>query len=129
MNCPHMAAVPEKIMVITVTDDRDCPKHFWKQPLEDSCQTLIWVDLGSVYFNNGRRKTHKILLNIFNKEKPDYLFMFDSLYYDLDLPLLLTNFKELSPKTKLVIFSGDDDSKFDSIRYLALFFDYVFIAQ
>lgn len=119
-----MRKLVDKIMVITVTDSRNYPNHFWEEPLKNNCKKLIWFDLKKVYFENGRAKTQNIILNLFKKEKPDYLFMFDSLFYDLDLPILLTKLKKVSPKTRSVFFSGDDDFNFNSTRYSALFFDY-----
>lgn len=119
----------DKIMVITVTDDRNYPDYFWRDLLKKNCKQLVWINLQSLYFNKGCSKSIKYLLNRIKLDKPDYLFMFDSLYYDLDLPSFILASKKLSPRTKSILFSGDDDLLFDSIRYLGLFFDYLFIAQ
>lgn len=121
--------LPEKIMVITVTDSRNYPNHFWEKPLRESCKELIWINLQDLYFKNGKKETEKILLERLDIEKPDFLFMFDSLYYDLDLPVILTKLRAISPKTFSFFFSGDDDVEFDEVRYLGLFFDYLFIAH
>ena len=72
--------LPEKIMVITVTDSRNYPNHFWEKPLRESCKELIWINLQDLYFKNGKKETEKILLERLDIEKPDFLFMFDSLY-------------------------------------------------
>lgn len=118
-----------KIMVVTVTDSKNYPNHFWQGVLNDNCERLIWFDLKESYFNKGKKKTEEKLINLFSDERPDFLFIFDSLYYDLDLPILLTKLKFISPKTKTVFFSGDDDLLFDSVRYLGVFFDYLMVAQ
>ena len=118
-----------KIAVLTVTDERDYPNHFWKKPLEESCEKLVWIDLKELYSREGKEKTHKKLLTIFEKEKPDFLFMFDSLYYDLDIPSFFSELNLISPRTKTVFFSGDDDLKHNSVRYLGIYFDYLFVAH
>lgn len=118
--------ITNKILVVTVTDQRGYPDYFWRPPLEKSCKDLIWINLQEIYFNEGKEKTQNKILKIFEEEKPDYFFMFDSLFYDLNIPELLTKMRLLSPKTKSVFLSGDDDFNFDSTRYLALFFDYHF---
>ena len=118
-----------KIAVVTVTDYRDYPRYFWEEILREKCEEFLWFDLEKEYFNNGKKKTQEKLLNFLEKEKPDYVFMFDSLFYDLDLLSIFTKMKEISPKTKTVCFAGDDDFTFDASRYLALFFDYYLVAQ
>src|SRR3989344_1436635 len=124
-----MEKIPNKIMVVTVTDYRNYPDSFWKPLLKKNCKNLIWFDLKKSYFNKGKNKTQETILKIVKMEKPDYLFMFDSLYYDLDIIDLMTRFEKLSPQTRKFLFSGDDDMRFNSVRYLALFFDYVIITQ
>ena len=93
-----MMILPQKIIVITVTDQRNYPNHFWEKPLRDSCKELIWINLQDLYFNYGREETERLLLKRLEAEKPDFLFMFDSLYYDLDLPIMLTNLRQFLPK-------------------------------
>ena len=124
-----MEKIPDKIMVVTITDYRNYPDSFWKPLLKKNCKNLIWFDLKKSYFNKGKNKTKENILKIAEKEKPDYLFMFDSLYYDLDIIELLIKIEKLSPQTRKIFFSGDDDIRFNTVRYLALFFDYVIATQ
>lgn len=124
-----MGVKTNKIMVITITDSRGYPNQFWEKPLKENCKELIWIDLQEIFFNNQQNKVKDVLLSIVLKEKPDYLFMFDALFYDLDIPYFLSKITKFSPKTKKVLFSGDDDLRFDFTRYIALFFDYIFIAH
>ena len=124
-----MTPQADKIMVITLTDHRDYPRHFWEEILKKNSQKLIWYDLQKNYLPHGREKAQKKLLQTIKNEKPSLTFMFDSLYYDLDLPHILTQIKKISPQTQNVFFSGDDDLMFDANRYLGIYFDYILVAQ
>ncbi|MBR9706720.1 glycosyltransferase [Candidatus Pacearchaeota archaeon] len=116
-----------KIMVITVTDVRNIPKQQWTKPLTENCKELVWIDLKKIYLEHGKEKTQKILLKKVEQEKPEFLFMYDSLFYDINLLSLMDGIKQVSKKTRTVLFSGDDDLTFDYTRYLALFFDYILL--
>jgi len=124
-----MKKLTKTIMAIASTSEKGHPNCVWEEPLKESSDNLIWLNLKNIYRQNGKEKTEKIILEICTKETPEYLFVYDSMYYDLNLLSLLTKLKTLSPKTKSVLISGDDDLTFYKIRYLAIFFDYVFVGQ
>lgn len=99
----------------------------WYSPLKNLCNNLITFDLVKESLFYGKELMNKKLLDLVKKEKPTYIFFCSFGYLHLRT---LSKIKEISLKTKTVIFFGDDDNQFESSsRYYALFFDYVIPAQ
>jgi Glycosyl transferases group 1 len=119
----------KKIMAIAARDPQNHPIYFWEKPLKDNCEKLIWFDVRKNYLDNGKTKTRKSLVELFRLEKPEFVFLFDSLFYDLDILELIIMFREISPDTKILFFEGDDDIRFQFTKYLALFLDCILTAQ
>ena len=119
----------DKIMSLIVPGVNGWFEHYWKAPLKDNCNEMIWVDLKNYNEKYGSDGTLAKIKDLFKQKQPDYLFICDGLYYDIDILGLLTELRKISPKTKSVFISGDDDLMFESTRYLARYFDYVLAGQ
>ncbi len=119
----------DRIMALIVPGINNPFEHFWRGPLGKLCNEMIEIDLKDYYEKQGSVKALKSILELFKHKQPDYLFIYDRLYYDLNIPELLTELRKISPKTKSVFISGDDDLMFESTKYLARYFDYVFVGQ
>lgn len=124
-----MNAIANKILGVGGPETANFPRSFWEEPLKTVCKELNWFDLKSIYLEFGKEETEKRLISLISKEKPDYVFMFHSLTEDLSIPHITRKIKLVSPKTKTILYSGDDDVAFDSTRYLSIFFDYTFTLQ
>jgi len=124
-----MGKIAKKIIVVGGPEFNNYPRAFWEKPLKENCEKLIWFDLSDKYLDYGKDKTQKMLLCLFEKEKPDYVLMFDKMFFDLDILKILIKLKNTSPKTRTIFHVADDDISFNSSRYLALFFDYLFVLQ
>ncbi|MEM4259546.1 MAG: glycosyltransferase, partial [Candidatus Pacearchaeota archaeon] len=67
---------------------------------------------------------NKNFLRIVEKEKPDYIFLW--LIYEEFCPETLIKIRQVSPKTKIINFFGDDDTQFETFtRYFSLLIDYL----
>ena len=67
-------------------------------------------------------------IELIRLEKPDYIFFW--LIYDEFSIDTFNKIREISPKTKLINFFGDDDTRFDiHSRYYSLFIDFPLISQ
>lgn len=96
-------------------------------PLKQFCKKIINFDVKWEYYAHGKDVMNHKFLKLIEKEKPDYVFMFirGSEFY---LETLL-KIREISPKTKVFSFSGDEDNAFEMFsRYLILFVDYGLIS-
>ncbi len=117
----------DKILFVGTLNKYFFPYQHWYLTLKKFCNKIVTFDLRWNYFTYGKKGLNRRLLLLIKKEKPDYIFLLtsaDSYYFDT-----LLKIREISPKTKTVIFSGDDDTGFHhSSRYLILFFDYGIIS-
>lgn len=125
-----MEKLKKKIISIGGPESNNYPKYMWERPLNKVFEKSIWFDLSKIYIDEGKEGTGRLLLALIKKELPDYILFFDSMFFNLEIIELIEKIKEISPKTQTIFYSGDDDdNRFNSSRYLALFFDYVFIIQ
>ena len=89
---------------------------------------LIVFDPQEVLYLNGREEMNRLFLETVQKEQPDYILLW--LIYDEFSIETLLKIKEISPKTKIMNFFGDDDALFYNFsRYYAPIIDCCFVAQ
>jgi len=102
--------------------------HMWDSPLKKIFGKVITFDPQEVIYKDGKDEMNKKFLEVLEKEKPDYLFLW--LIYEEFYLETLEKIKEISPKTKIVNFCGDDDLMFNtSTIYLFPFIDYFLYSQ
>ncbi|HLC78135.1 MAG TPA: glycosyltransferase [Candidatus Nanoarchaeia archaeon] len=100
----------------------------WIDSFEKVIKTVISFDPKEQIYLHGKEKMNNNFIELIRLEKPDYIFFW--LIYDEFNLSLFDKIKEISPKTKLIGFFGDDDVTFENLsRYYALFFDYCLIFQ
>lgn len=106
----------------------DDPYQMWYLPLKKLFGKAILFDPRQMRFCYGSKKMNELFFSLIKKEKPDYIFT--NVRRDEQTIETMEKIKEISPKTKIIAFSGDDDKDFEPLkRYQALFVDCTFIAQ
>ena len=107
---------------------KDAPHNNYYLPLKEIFDNVILFDPRKIRFKQGSEMMNKIFLDLVKKEKPDFIFLIvgrDELTIDS-----MDKIKEVSPKTKIIAFVGDDDTEFENLkRYQALFVDCSFLGQ
>ncbi len=89
---------------------------------------VIVFDPQKSSYTYGKEKMNRMLVEIVQKEQPDYLFLW-LIYDEISLETLL-KIREISPKTRLVNFFGDDDTLYDTYsRFIAPFLDGCLVFQ
>src|SRR3989344_6712766 len=107
---------------------KDDPYQMWYLPLKELFGKTILFDPRKERFIHGSEKMNKLFFELIKKEKPNYIFT--NVRRDEQTIETIEKVREISPKTKLIAFSGDDDKDFEPLkRYQALFIDCTFIAQ
>tara|TARA_Y100000034_G_scaffold45936_1_gene56474 strand:+ start:3854 stop:5488 length:1635 start_codon:yes stop_codon:yes gene_type:complete len=105
--------------VKTSQECRDWPPIFKK-----IFKKVILFSTKNEFYYFGKEALNKNFLNLLQKEKPDYLLICP-VFNEFEIDTLL-KIKEITPNTKTIMWSGDDEFRFDDwTRYYALFFDYV----
>ena len=100
----------------------------WKTCLEKLFNKLILFSPRDQYFQYGKEQLNKNFIKLIEKENPDYI-LFSLSYNEFNIETLL-KIKEISPKTILINYFGDDHWRFeDWSRYYALFFDYIITSE
>lgn len=100
----------------------------WYGPLKRLFKNFISFDPQEELTKLGKKRMNEKFINLVSKEKPDYIFFW--LIYDEFLLETFVKIREVSPKTKLINFFGDDDILYDNFsKYYADFFDYGLIFQ
>lgn len=95
----------------------------WHNPLKNIFKHFFTFDPQECLYRYGKDEMNRKFLEIVEKEQPDYIFLW--LIYEEFYLETLFKIKEISPKTKLINFFGDDDVLFENYtRYLSLFIDY-----
>lgn len=95
----------------------------WHEPLKSIFKEFVTFDPQEYLYMYGRKEMNEKFLEVVKEEKPDFIYLW--LIYDEFNIETLKKVKEVSPKTRLVNFFGDDDVLFDNYsRYYALFIDY-----
>lgn len=96
----------------------------WSSVLHNLFQNVVVFDPQEKTYSFGRKKMNEEFLNTLKKEKPDYIFFWFMYPPEFDIETL-GKIKEISPKTKILNFFGDDDILFDVYtKYLSFFVDY-----
>ena len=107
---------------------KDDPYQMWYLPLKELFRKAILFDPRKERFIHGSKKMNELFFELIKKEKPNYVFT--NVRRDEQTIHTMEKIKEISPKTKIIAFSGDDDKDFEPLkRYQALFIDCTFIAQ
>ncbi len=95
----------------------------WHEPLKSIFKEFVTFDPQEYLYMHGRKAMNEKFLEVVREEKPDFIYLW-LIYDEFDIETL-KRVKEVSPKTRLVNFFGDDDVLFDNYsRYYALFIDY-----
>ncbi len=118
----------DKIVFATYTGKYDFMYNNWYEPLKKVCKNLISFNTRKYTFLYGREAMNDKFLKVIEKEKPDYI-LFYLVNEEFYLETLL-KIRMISPKTKIVNLFSDDDINYDNFsRYMALFCDYILMAQ
>ncbi len=98
----------------------------WYSPLNKIFKNILFYDPQKNLYQYGKDSMNERFLELIEKEKPDYVFFW--LIYDEFYIETLLKIREISPKTIIINFFGDDDSQFEIFsRYYGLIFDYSLI--
>lgn len=96
----------------------------WYFPLSKIFNNILFFDPQKNLSHYGKEEMNKRLLELVDREKPDYIFFW--LLYSEFYPETLLKIREISPKTIIFNLFGDDDSQFNNFsRYYAPLFDYI----
>ncbi len=96
--------------------------------LKDLADKLIPFDYRMINLQHGREEMNRMFLDLIKKEKPNFVFIY-SIVDDFDVDTFL-KIREVSPKTRSLMFSGDDDCMYESSsRFYKLLFDNIIIFQ
>ena len=110
------------------SNTKDDPYQMWYLPLKELFKEAILFDPRKERLIHGSEKMNELFFELIKKEKPDYVFT--NVRRDEQTIYTMEKIKEISPITKIIAFSGDDDKDFEPLkRYQALFVDCTFIAQ
>ena len=100
----------------------------WYGPLRKIFNNVISFDPQEYTYRYEKGSMNQEFLKIVKHEKPDYIFLW--LIYDEFYPETLFKIKEISPKTQVINFCGDDDAQFyDYSIYNSFFVDYSLITH
>lgn len=100
----------------------------WDGPLRRIFKEVITFDPQEELYKFGKEAMNAKFLKLVEKEKPDYIFLW-LIYEEFYLDTLL-KIRDISPKTKIINYCGDDDSLFDNYSiYLSFFIDYFFVTH
>ncbi len=108
------------------------PKYYaystWNTPLRNIFQEVISFDPQEETYRYGKEIMNKKFIEIIKLEKPDYVFLW-LIYEEFYIDTLL-KIKEISPKTKIINYCGDDDILFSTYSiFYSLFIDYFFVTH
>lgn len=110
------------------SNTKDDPYQMWYLSLKKLLGRVILFDPRKERLIHGSEIMKKKFFSLIKRKNPDYLFTNvrrdEQTIYDME------KVHKISPKTKIISFSGDDDKDFEPLkRYQALFVDCTFIAQ
>lgn len=100
----------------------------WHGPLKNLFKYFISFDPQEELSKLSKQEMNEKFLSLISKEQPDYILFW--LIHD-EFPIeTFVKIREVSPKTKLINFFGDDDILYDNFsKYYADFFDYGLVFQ
>ncbi len=97
-------------------------------PLTKVFKEVVTFDPQEMMYRYGKEEMNKRFLSLIGKEQPDYVFLW-LIYDEFSIDTLLS-IKEISPKTKIINFFGDDDALFYSFSmYYGQLFEGMLINQ
>ncbi len=100
----------------------------WIPPFKKFFWGVLVFDPQVNFYRYGRDYVNEKFLSLIEEEKPDFVFLYllnDVFYIDA-----VKKIKEISPKTKIINFFGDDDTQYETLSiYMALFSDFNLVAQ
>lgn len=100
----------------------------WSVGFNKLFKEVILFDPRKKTFELGQEAMKKKFFEIVGKQKPDYVLLLPDCG-DFGIGLI-EKINKISPLTKTIVYSGDDDFAFElSSRYYALFVDYYLVAQ
>ena len=100
----------------------------WHSPLKAIFKQFVTFDPQEYSYKYGVEAMNKKFLEVIKKEQPDFIYLW-LIYDEFDIDTLLS-IKKVCPKTKVVNFFGDDDTKFEVYtRYYQLFVDYPLVSH
>ncbi|MEK6889147.1 MAG: glycosyltransferase [Nanoarchaeota archaeon] len=107
---------------------KDTPYQNYYLPLKRLFGKTILFDPRKMRYLYGSDKMNSLLLSLVEKEKPHYIFL---IVRREEMTIeTMDKIKKISPSTKIIAFSGDDDKDFEPLkRYQALFVDCTLVAQ
>ncbi len=104
------------------------PYPLFYLPLKKLFGKAILFDPRKIRHLEGSEKMNELFFSLIDKEKPNYVFT--NVRRDEQTIETMEKIKEISPNTKIIAFSGDDDKDFEPLkRYQALFVDCTLVAQ
>ena len=104
------------------------PYPLFYLPLKKLFGKAILFDPRKIRHLEGSEKMNELFFSLIDKEKPNYVFT--NVRRDEQTIETMEKIREISPNTKIIAFSGDDDKDFEPLkRYQALFVDCTFVAQ
>lgn len=104
------------------------PYQLFYLPLKKIFGKAILFDPRIMRREHGPEKMNELFFSLIKKEKPEYFIT--NVRRDEQTIETMEKIKEISPNTKTIAFSGDDDKDFEPLkRYQALFVDCTFVAQ
>src|SRR3989344_7015329 len=104
------------------SDKKDSLHQNYYLPLKKLFGKIILFDPLKIMDSYGHEKMQEIFLSLIKKEKPEYIFL-NGRRDELTIETI-ERIKKLSPNTKIIAISGDDDKDFEPLkRYHALFMD------
>src|SRR3989344_4425858 len=110
------------------SDKKDSLHQNYYLPLKRLFGRTIIFDPLKIMNYYGHKKMQEIFLSLIKKEKPEYIFLSgrrDELTIET-----IEQIKKISPSTKIIAISGDDDKDFEPLKkYHALFMDCTLIHQ
>lgn len=112
----------------TCCNEKYCPAQISEELIRKIFREVIVFDPQKFSYAHGREEMNQSLIEVAEKEQPDYLFLW-LIYDEISIETLL-KIREVSPKTKLVNFFGDDDTLYDAYsRFIAPFLDGCLVFQ
>ncbi|MBT4165945.1 glycosyltransferase [archaeon] len=102
--------------------------QMWGHTLKKVIPKLESFDTKEYYFRNGKKPLNQKLLKLIAQQKPDALVMI--FFNDEFTPETLSKIKQISPQTKTILISCDEDLKYQNFyKFISLFFDIKLISQ
>ncbi len=110
------------------SEKKDTSYQNYYLPFKKIFKRVILFDPRQERTRHGLGKSEDMFISLVKNEKPDYIFT--NVRRDGQTIETMTRVKEISPETKILAFSGDDDQDFEPLkRYQALFVDCTLVGQ